>query len=135
MILHPLYLKGIEHFNSREYYDAHEVWEDLWNQELGEPHKFIQGLIQFATALHHFEAFNLKGTKLLYQGGVELLIPYGDIYWELPVKQLIEDMTECVKEVLPYDQAQLPGRYHPDKEKFSVQLDPQKIPIIILLRK
>lgn len=129
------YLKGIEHFNKREFYDAHETWEDLWNEEHAEAHNFVQGLIQFATALHHFEAFNLKGTKLLYQAGVELLKPYGDVYWGLPVKKLIDDMTECVKDLDSYKQAELPGRYHPDKEKFPVKLKEERIPKIRLNEK
>lgn len=127
------YLKGIEHFNRREFYDAHEVWEELWNQELGEPNAFIQGLIQFATALHHFEAHNLKGTKLLYEAGVELLKPYGEIYWDLSVSKLINDMTLCVEKILPYQQSDLPGRYHPGKENFPVQIEDKFIPKINLI--
>lgn len=127
------YLKGIEHFNAREFFDAHEVWEELWHEQHGEANKFIQGLIQCATCLHHFEARNLKGTKLLYTGAVELLTPYGERFWNLPVRKLLDDLTHCVREVLPYQQADLPGRYNPDKEKFPVQIDPSKIPIIKLL--
>lgn len=128
----PRYLQGIDHFNKREFFDAHEIWEDLWHEEHGEANAFVQGLIQFATALHHFEAHNLKGTKLLYDAGVELLKPYGEVFWGLPVKKLIDDMTACVKEILPYKQADLPGRYHPNKETFPVQIDPALIPKIVL---
>ena len=129
----PRYLQGIRHFNAREYYDAHEVWEDLWNDEHGEAKEFVQGLIQFATALHHFEAHNLKGAKILYQGGVDLLTPYGDRFWDLPVRAFIADMTRCVADILPYAQADLPGRYHPNKESFPVQIRPERIPAITLL--
>lgn len=129
----PRYLKGIAHFNAREFFDAHEIWEDLWNEEHGQAHNFVQGLIQFATALHHFEAHNMKGAKLLYVSGVELLQPYGDIFWDLPVKKLIDAMTDCVKGLLPYKQSDLPGRYHSDKEKFPVQIQDGKIPKIQLI--
>ncbi len=132
MVHDPRYLKGIEHFNKREYYDAHETWEDLWHEEHGEANHFVQGLIQFATALHHFEAHNLKGAKLLYDAGVELLKPYGEIFWDLPVRKLIDDMTACVKEMLPYKQADLPGRYHPNKEEFPVQIKDELVPTIKL---
>ena len=128
----PRYLKGIEHFNKREFYDAHEIWEELWHEEQGEAKNFVQGLIQFATSLHHFEAFNLKGAKLLYEGGVELLTPYGDRFWDLPVKKLLDDTTRCVKGMLSYAQKDLPGRYHEDKEKFPVKIDPMLIPKISL---
>ena len=127
------YLKGIAHFNNREFYDAHEVWEELWHEPLGEANAFVQGLIQFATALHHFEAHNLKGTKLLYEAGVDLLKPFEEKYWDLPVKKLLEDMRLCVKDILPYEQSALPGRYHPNKENFPVKIDEKKIPKIELV--
>ena len=130
----PRFLKGIEHFNAREFYDAHEVWEDLWNEEHGEANGFVQGLIQFATALHHFEAYNLKGARLLYLSGVELLTPYKPIYWTLPVDKFIDDMTRCMKDLIPFEQKDLPGRYHADKEKFPVKLDDALVPKIHLRR-
>lgn len=126
------YLTGIEHFNRREFYDAHEVWEELWHEETGDAKDFVQGLIQFATALHHFEAHNMKGARLLYDGGVELLRPYPDVFWGLPVRKLIDDMTDCVRGLLPYAQAQLPGRYHEDKKRFPVQIEDAKVPKIEL---
>ena len=128
----PRYLKGIEHFNRREFYDAHETWEELWHELQGEPANFVQGLIQFATALHHFEASNLKGTKILFEGGHELLAPLGESYWDLPVKKLIGDMTRCVEDVLRYDVKDLPGRYHPDKRSFPAQLKDDRVPRIRL---
>ena len=126
------YLKGIEHFNKREFYDAHETWEDLWHEEHGQANGFVQGLIQYATALHHFEAHNLKGARLLFDAGTELLKPYGDLFWGLPVKKLIDDMTACMKELLPYKQSELPGRYHPGKENFPVQIKSELVPKIQL---
>jgi len=82
--------------------------------------------------LHHFEAKNLKGAKLLYQSGVELLTPYGETYWDVPVKKLIDDMTRCVQKMLPYKQAELPGRYHENKESFPVQIEDALVPKIHL---
>ncbi len=133
MIHDPRYLKGIEHFNAREFFDAHEVWEDLWNAEHDKAHQFVQGLIQFATSLHHFEAQNFKGTRILYEGGVELLTPYAPVFWDLPVDQLITDMKRCVEGLLPYKQSDLPGRYHPEKKDFQVQIDENLIPKIKLI--
>ena len=31
----PLYLKGIAYFNACEFFEAHEVWEDLWKSYSG----------------------------------------------------------------------------------------------------
>lgn len=129
----PRFLKGIEHFNRREFYDAHEVWESLWNDQAGDERRFVQGLIQFATALHHFNARNLKGARILYQGGRALLDPLaGRTIWGLRVKKMIDDMTACMAELIPADAASLPGRYHPEKDAHPVRLDEALLPVISL---
>ena len=35
-----LYLDGIRHFNACDYYESHEVWEELWTEYRGESRKF-----------------------------------------------------------------------------------------------
>ena len=46
----PLYLKGIAFFNACEFFEAHEVWEDLWKSYAGPLRLFYKGLIQAAVA-------------------------------------------------------------------------------------
>ena len=55
------YRRGIRHFNAREFYDAHEVWEDVWRESHGMEKRFLQGLIQAAVALHHHSTGNVVG--------------------------------------------------------------------------
>jgi predicted metal-dependent hydrolase len=57
--------QGCAHFDNAEYFEAHEVWEDLWNEAHGARHAFLQGLIQVAVALHHAENENWAGTRKL----------------------------------------------------------------------
>jgi predicted metal-dependent hydrolase len=128
----PRYIKGIELFNAREFFDAHEVWEELWHETHGEPRNFIQGLIQVATALHHFQNSNLKGAKLLCQSFVELLAPYADQYMGMDVKKFKKELDACFHKLAPCSVESLPGRYASDKEKFPVQLEESKIPRIAL---
>ncbi len=61
----PRFTKGCEHFNAREYFEAHEVWEDMWVEETGVRHAFLQCLIQVAVALHHAGNNNWNGTRKL----------------------------------------------------------------------
>ena len=60
----PLYLAGIEHFNVCDFYESHEVWEELWTDYQGPSRKFYQGLIQAAVALHHFGNGNTPGVGI-----------------------------------------------------------------------
>ena len=63
----PLYLKGIAYFNACEFFEAHEVWEDLWKSYSGELRLFYKGLIQAAVALHHFGNGNIRGARKVYR--------------------------------------------------------------------
>ena len=61
------YRRGIRLFNAREFYDAHEVWEDVWRESHGMEKRFLQGLIQAAVALHHHSTGNVVGACSLME--------------------------------------------------------------------
>ena len=58
-----LFDKGLLFFNSGDYYQAHEIWEDLWRITEGPDRVFYQGLIQAAVGLYHFQRGNEKGAR------------------------------------------------------------------------
>ena len=58
-----LFQKGIQAFNERRFYDAHEYWEELWLDHKLEDAKFIQGLIQLAVSYFHLFNQNIKGSR------------------------------------------------------------------------
>jgi len=57
--------RACNHFNEGEYFEAHEDWEDLWNEAHGARHAFLQCLIQVAVALHHGRNGNWNGARKL----------------------------------------------------------------------
>ncbi|MHB8525106.1 MAG: DUF309 domain-containing protein [Candidatus Acidiferrales bacterium] len=68
--------RGIILFNSREFFKAHEVWEELW-LVAAEPDKlFLQGLIQLAAAFHHHSRGNREGAKSLLEAALKKLKKY-----------------------------------------------------------
>lgn len=44
--------EGCRLFDAGRYFDAHEVWEDLWRVETGARRLALQGLIQIAAGFH-----------------------------------------------------------------------------------
>ena len=60
-----LFHSGLKLFNDREFYDAHEYWEELWLEYQLEDKKFIQGLIQMTVAYYHLSTGNKKGALSL----------------------------------------------------------------------
>jgi len=64
-------------FNRREFFDAHEVLEELWQTYGGPDRTFYQGLIQVAVALEHRQRGNLRGARGVLASARRRLEPYG----------------------------------------------------------
>ena len=71
-----LFNKGIIAFNNRQFYDAHEFWEDLWLNYKLEDAKFVQGLIQLAVSYFHFFNNNLNGARSMMKKCLIKFEPY-----------------------------------------------------------
>ena len=50
-------------FNDGRYFEAHEVWEDLWRETAGPSRLLYQGLIQAAVGMHHRSQNNIIGAR------------------------------------------------------------------------
>jgi predicted metal-dependent hydrolase len=96
----PHYLQGIEHFNVCDFFEAHEVWEELWTDYQGPLRKFYQGLIQVAVALHHFGNGNIRGAKKLYHSSRAYLEPYRPVCEGIDLDKLLAEMERCFAEIL-----------------------------------
>jgi len=57
------YRRGIALFNRAEFFQAHEVLEDIWRAAPAEEKKFLQGLVQVAVAFHHYSTGNFVGMR------------------------------------------------------------------------
>ncbi len=100
----PLYLKGIEYFNECEFFEAHEVWEDLWSEDQSSSRTFFQGLIQAAVALHHFGNGNTRGARKLYHSSSRYLAEFRPRHMGLDVERFLGEMTACFADVIASDE-------------------------------
>jgi predicted metal-dependent hydrolase len=55
--------QGIALFNARDFFQAHEVWEDVWRVTSLPEKKKLQGMIQIAVAMHHYSTGNREGAE------------------------------------------------------------------------
>lgn len=53
--------RGIDLFNAREYYQCHEVLEDVWMTEVAPRKLFLQSIIHLAVAYYHLGRGNNTG--------------------------------------------------------------------------
>lgn len=95
-----LYLEGIRLFNEEEFFECHDVLEELWSEVVGEERKFLQGLIQAAVALFHFGNENLGGARKMYLSACEKLTLYGDTYMGIDLNRFLTEFRTCFDELL-----------------------------------
>jgi len=64
------YLHGVDLFNRRYYWEAHEAWERVWHgcDKARTQGLFIQGLIQLSAALLKWHLGAERGVLLLFEG-------------------------------------------------------------------
>jgi uncharacterized protein len=85
-------------FNQEKFYDAHEVWEDLWRATT-EPsgRACCQGLIQAAVGLHHLSRGNKIGAQSQLQKSIRNLEARGSITLGLDIPNLIRDLSSILQ--------------------------------------
>lgn len=110
------YLSFVDLFNEGEYFEAHEVLEDLWVVEVAPLKPFYKGLIQMAVALCHWERGNRRGAQGLYRAAAHYLAPYPSHFEGLPLGELRRRFAELFAPLMASEAGPLP------------QLDPSRIP-------
>jgi predicted metal-dependent hydrolase len=111
------YLAGVGHFNRGEYFDAHEVWEDLWRDCGPADRLFYQSLIQAAVALYHWGRDNRVGADRLLASGRAKMAGYRPTHRGLDV----DDFWRQVEAVLAGTRADAPRialpQHEPDHDR------------------
>src|SRR3954466_2749928 len=96
----PRYLAGILLFNQGDFFEAHEVWEQLWMDTAGPDKQFYQGLIQAAVALCHYCNGNVRGAAKLYHSSRDYMRKYDPHFQGLNQEAFWGQMQACFAPVL-----------------------------------
>src|SRR5258707_11942703 len=70
------FLEGLDRFNARRFWDAHEAWETIWLVAESDVEQFLQGMIQLAAAYHHVKRGTYRGAVRLFDAALRRLAPY-----------------------------------------------------------
>ena len=87
------FFRGIALFNHGEFFEAHEVLEDVWRAAPPGEKKFLQGLIQVAVSFHHRSTGNLIGACSLLKRGCSNLSSYAGSYAGVDLDNLREALA------------------------------------------
>lgn len=73
----PAVARGINLFNTRKFFEAHEALEEVWLKAHGDEKLLLHGLIQVAAAFHHHTRHNQAGFRSLLEKGSRKLDRFG----------------------------------------------------------
>lgn len=98
---HPydrLYVQFIKLFNEeRDFYQCHDVMEELWLEEGRKP--LLQGLLQVAVGLHHFQNDNRSGAIKLLEAALHKLHAYPNMIMGIDLQKLRIDAESILVEL------------------------------------
>ncbi len=97
-------LAGIEQFNRREFFEAHETLETLWNAEPEPIRVLYKGILQVGVGCYHLLNGNYRGATLKLQTGADYLTAFAPHCMGVEVAALIADahaLREAIVEAGP----------------------------------
>ena len=118
-----LYLEGIRLFNEHSFFEAHEVWEEIWVTAQGDRNRFYQGMIQCAVALEHYRRSNPRGVVSLRRTYAKHLAGLPPVYMGINLETFLAEMDAVLR---PVTTSSVP------LERGSITLDPATVPVLRL---
>ncbi len=91
--------RGLELFNSGEFYACHDVWEEVWMTKSGAERTFYQGLIQLAVAMFKAAQGNHAGTRSLLRKGIAKLQSVPEVVSPLDIDLLLVDAERLLSRI------------------------------------
>ena len=87
-----LFMKGMRYYTKKEYFESHEVWEELWSDYYLEDRRFVQALIQLSVSFVHLGNNNIKGAKSLLNKSKSKFKEYSGIHRGINVAKLLSEI-------------------------------------------
>ena len=64
------FFNALNLFNSQKWYEAHDAFEEIWNNLDGDERQVIQGILQVSVSQYHLSKGNLNGATILLGEGL-----------------------------------------------------------------
>jgi|SRR5579859_4295021 len=87
----PEFLRGIEQFNHREYFECHETLEGIWIKERRPLRILYKGILQVGVGCYHLLRGNYRGATIKLASGAGYLEPFAPRCLGVDVARLIAD--------------------------------------------
>ena len=93
-----LFFDGLQAYEEKDFFEAHELWEELWSKYYLADRTLIQGLIQLAVSFVHLGNGNLNGAKSLLNKSAEKFSSFSGVHRGINIDNLKKKIMEIKNE-------------------------------------
>ena len=93
-----LFFEGLRAYEEKDFFEAHELWEELWSEYYLADRTLIQGLIQLAVSFVHLGNGNLNGAKSLLNKSAEKFSSFSGVHRGINIDNLKKQIMEIKNE-------------------------------------
>jgi len=102
----PRYDAAVRAFNAGKYFEAHELFEELWREAIGPLKVFYLAMTQSAVALYHAERRNWHGATTLWRRANRRFAEYDGEFGRQGLARLRLSLDELARQWI--QQAEMP---------------------------
>jgi predicted metal-dependent hydrolase len=101
-------LDAVKKFNEQDYFECHEILEDIWFDVRDDSRDIYRGLLHIAVGLYHLtKKNNPKGTLIQLNKAAEKLARFENTCREIDMPALLKQVNSLIKKIQKKEQ---PGR-------------------------
>ena len=90
----PRVIKGIQLFNQKKFFDAHEELELAWRDETQPIRDLFRGILQIGVAYYHIQHRNFIGAQKMFIRAEKWLLPYSGFCLGINIEKLKKDTNK-----------------------------------------
>ena len=88
---------AVNKFNEGDYFECHEILEDIWFDVRDDSRDFYQGLLHISVAFYHLtKENNFKGTLIQLDKALERLKVYDKVFSGVDVPKLTDEVKKVI---------------------------------------
>jgi predicted metal-dependent hydrolase len=94
------FIQAIDKFNQKDFFECHEILEDIWFDTRDDSRNFYQGMLHIAVGLYHLtKKSNSQGTIIQLNKAIAKLSQYKENYNGVNLKKLLKEVEKIAKDL------------------------------------
>ena len=93
------FVEGVKLFNKSYYWEAHEAWEEIWREQVGEGKNFIEAFARLAEAYNFTKLGKFNPAIYLFEKSIKKLQEFERIDCALMLSMVVTDAEQMLTQI------------------------------------